>query len=139
MFSLLFQFVRWTLILMIAAAVTLATFFLSIRYEGDGRIQVTWKKTPGLAGTVNVAGDQVAAAPSPPGAAPEAPALTGCARIRAQLDSAVAAYEKRTRMPMSTLDIFALLDAEVLGQLPACPRGGSYQRRGGQVACSLHR
>jgi hypothetical protein len=137
MFSLLLQFVRWTLILMIAAAITLAAFFLSVSYEGDGRFQVSWKETPGLAGTVSLATGPGTAGPAP--GSPAAPALTGCARIRAQLDAAVAQYQERTRLPMSTLDIFALLDAEVLTELPACPRGGSFQRADDKVTCSLHR
>lgn len=140
MVSLMFQFIRWTLILMIAACVTLAAFFLSFHYEGDGRFQVTWKQTPGLAGTVQLAGGPGTPGSAATGAiAPPAPELSGCARIRAQLDAAVAEYQRRTRIPMATLDIFALLDAEVLSELPACPRGGSYQRQGGRVVCSLHR
>lgn len=139
MFSLAYQLVRWSIILMIAAAVTLAALFLSLRYEGAGRFRVQWKRTPGLAGTLTMAGIRPPPADLTVRAPPRAPELTGCARIRAHLDDAVAEYQDRTRLPMTTLDIFALLDAEVLDQLPACPRGGSFQRRGGKVVCSLHR
>ncbi len=192
-FSLFGQLIRWSLILMIAAATTLAAFFGSLRYEGRGRFQFSLKKNPGLEGTlviaaVSPAGTAAEAAPpkktwrkpksrkatknvapkrskpkrakpkpraptpqkSPPartGTTPvrvarkvrTLPGATQCLVIRAQLDQAVRTYERKTGTRMLNLDIFQLLEAEALSELPTCPQGGSFHRRSaGAVSCSVH-
>lgn len=141
MISLIFQMLRWSVILTLAAAMTLATLLVRVQYHGDGRLQVGLKPRPGLEGTLvfpdGVAADPAGTGPAVPASRP--PEAAGCAGTRAALGRAIEAYRVRTGRAMTSLDIFALLEAEVIHELPACPRGGAFHHGpGARLRCTLH-
>jgi hypothetical protein len=142
MFSLLFHAFRWSVILALAAALTLAALLVRIDYQGEGRLQIGLKERPGLEGTLLFGGAGQSPLPGPHArleAAAQNPDVAACERTRRELEHAVAAYTRITGRPMASLEIFALLDAEVIRELPACSRGGVYaSTREGAVRCSLH-
>lgn len=148
MLSFLFRLVRFGLSLVIAALFTLAVLALRLRYEGDGRFQIQVKERLTLEDTLTFpeSGIPIPAFPHAPRAAP-APrgpaeiARKDCEDSRVRLAKAVRMYQEASGKKMGRLDIFVLLNAGVIDQLPACPDGGAYQLKGEQplrVACSAH-
>lgn len=131
-----------------AAALAMAVALLGITdYEGAGRIVI---QLPWLGGATAATGAATAARPAAPTQAMARPALARpskdpsareCDPIRERLGNALRRYRAETRRPMRSLDIFALLSAKVIDELPACPSGGSYRldpARDDTVACTLH-
>lgn len=142
MFSMLFQILRWIMTLALGAGVALGFLLVRVRWEGGGRFELGLKDHLGLEGTL-----VDARTPGPPTEAPDLarsssrqlPGSERCAELRSELSRSVVAYLKKTRLPMNRLDIFALLEAEVLHDIPTCPRGGAFsQGPGGVIHCSLH-
>lgn len=219
MFSSLLQFFRWTVILGIAATLTLSALLFQVRYLGGGHFQILLKDRPTLSGTFLSVDPTVgggpprpseieearatvltprrpraarppARSPAPPSKAPaekgwdeEVAVLTdfleavgekqeakpaarfpeatpsqgaseepevvakpktedeACAAVRWRIRKSVSSYQDKTHMPMNTLNLFALLDAEVLHEIPSCPRGGNFHKdpETGRILCAIHR
>jgi hypothetical protein len=131
------------MILMIAATLTLGVLLFRVRWEGGGRFEVTMKDHLGLDGSLVDARPATTTqaktkGPKKSSSKPLAGARR-CQELRATLAKSVVAYLKKTRLPMNRLDIFALLEADVLHDIPTCPRGGTFsQTKKGKIRCSLH-
>ncbi len=165
MFSLFASLFRWTLTLALAAVLTVALLLLQVRYEGNGRFRVVLKERMTFEGTLvwTYAGEapakpKVAAGRTEPvtqagtsgiqtqaKAGPSAASAQGAAECRAQrerLDAALARYRARPGKRSRELDIFAMLEAGVLDEIPSCPLGGAFELPDPakpQVACTSHR
>lgn len=142
MFSMIVQVFRWFVTLLVAVVFALGILLLRVSWEGGGRFQISLKDHLSLEGTLVDARTHETSAPAPERARTSSKKLPGaerCAELRTELSKSVVAYLKKTRLPMNRLDIFALLEAEVLHDIPTCPRGGAFtQGNGGVISCSLH-
>lgn len=147
MFSFFSTLLRWGVGLMAMVGLALSALAFQLRYEGDGRFQVRLKESltfeqtlVWVDGAAPGAAASPAARPTPRRKPPAPPGALECASVRARLASSMQIWEARSGRRMDPLDIFALLEAEVLRDLPACPGGGAFRRveTRDRVGCTLH-